>query len=119
MEAPGWSGQRQEFRTGLVGVAVAVALAGCGGANGAAVTVKTFQFSPSPLEIEPGTEVTWANEDDIGHTVTSGTPDDPRGDFDGFLGGAGATYSFTFADPGRHPYFCSIHPSMVGEIRVG
>ncbi|MGH2739752.1 MAG: cupredoxin domain-containing protein [Actinomycetota bacterium] len=107
----------------MVGVA-ALGLVACGdsggepGGEGDAITVEAFQFKPSPLEVVAGTAVVWTNNDDIGHTVTAGAPDDPDGLFDGPLDGQGATFSFTFEEAGTYRYFCSIHPSMLGEIRV-
>jgi plastocyanin len=103
--------------------------AGQGG--GATVTVKLFAFEPASLEVEAGTEVTWTNEDNILHTVTSGKPGDdldmsgaaanppkPDGLFDGKLDGKGATFSFTFDEPGTYTYYCDIHREMHGEIVV-
>ncbi|MGH2710900.1 MAG: cupredoxin domain-containing protein [Actinomycetota bacterium] len=85
---------------------------------GASVTVKVFQFQPSPLEVRVGDTVTWTNEDDIEHTVTSGEPGNPAGGFDGPLNGTSATFRHRFGKSGTFPYFCSIHESMRGEIRV-
>jgi plastocyanin len=31
---------------------------------------------------------------------------------------SGATFEFTFDEPGTYPYFCSIHPSMTGTVEV-
>ena len=82
------------------------------------VSVQLFQFRPGQLEIEAGSKVTWANQDDIGHTVTSGTPDQRDGRFDLALDGKGTTASVQLEEPGVYPYFCSRHQSMRGEIRV-
>jgi plastocyanin len=105
-----------------VGTAGLLALTACGdsgrGEDSGAVTIETFQFSPNPLEISAGTTVTWTNQDDIDHTVTAGTPESPEELFDGTLDAEGATFSFTFEDPRAYPYFCQIHPSMLGEVRV-
>lgn len=83
-----------------------------------AVAIKTFQFKPTPLGVKAGTPVTWTNNDEITHTVTSGTPENHDGRFDSSLRGKGTTFSFTFAQPGTYSYFCDRHPSMRGEIRV-
>lgn len=82
------------------------------------VSVQLFQFKPGRLEVKAGSEVTWANQDDIGHTVTSGTPEQRDGRFDLALGGKGATASVRLTEPGVYPYFCNRHQSMRGEIRV-
>ena len=50
--------------------------------TGPSVTIHTFQFSPTPLEVQAGTRVTWMNQDDITHTITSGVPGKQDGRFD-------------------------------------
>lgn len=82
------------------------------------VTIKTFQFRPTPLEVTPGTRVTWINTDDITHTVTSGAPESRDGHFNAPLPGKGAVFSFPFTKAGTYTYFCDRHQSMRGEIRV-
>ena len=52
------------------------------------------------------------------HTVTSGTPGSPDGTFKSEALADGATFSFAFTAAGTFPYFCSIHDSMRGEVRV-
>jgi plastocyanin len=84
----------------------------------AAVSLQLFQFKPSPVEVKAGTAVTWTNGDDIEHTVTSGRPSGKDGRFAGKLTGKGASFSTTIREPGRYPYFCERHESMVGELRV-
>jgi amicyanin len=81
-------------------------------AEDAAVKIGNFTFGPQELKVKSGTTVTWANEDDIPHTVVS--PNNYRSkvlDTDG-------TYSFTFTTPGTYKYFCSLHPHMTGTIVV-
>lgn len=83
-----------------------------------AVSIDTFQFKPSRLEVKSGTRVTWTNQDEIKHTVTSGTPKYRDGRFNSRLDGKGATYSLTFTQAGTYPYFCDRHQHMRGEITV-
>jgi plastocyanin len=82
------------------------------------VTIQTFQFKPTPIEVPAGTKVSFTNQDDITHTVTSGTPDSPDGRFSHRLEGKGATATVELGRPGVYPYFCERHRSMRGEIRV-
>lgn len=82
------------------------------------VAVQLFQFKPAQLEVKAGSKVTWANQDDIAHTVTSGTPEQRDGRFNLALDGKGATTAVQLKEPGAYPYFCSRHQSMRGEIRV-
>ncbi len=74
-------------------------------------------FTPYQVAIDPGGEVTWSNDDTAAHTVTSGTAKDgPDGNFDSSLFMAGTTYSHTFDTLGSYPYFCMVHPWMVGNV---
>jgi plastocyanin len=82
------------------------------------VGVRVFQFQPGRVEVGTGTRVTWSNQDDITHTVTSGTPEQRDGRFDQRLEGKGAAATVDFTAPGVYRYFCRRHPSMRGEIRV-
>ena len=82
------------------------------------VTIQTFQFRPTPVEVRTGTPVTWTNQDDILHTVTSGTPESRSHRFEAPLDGKGASSTMTFTQAGIYPYFCDRHQSMRGEIRV-
>ena len=83
-----------------------------------AVVINTFMFKPSPLQVSVGATVTWTNQDQIDHTVTSGTPKHATDAFDGTLPHQGATFRTTFSKPGTYPYFCRIHNVMRGEIVV-
>jgi plastocyanin len=80
------------------------------------VNIRLFQFRPAQIEIVAGTKVTWSNEDDIVHTVTSGTTDTQG--LSRRLDGKGAAASVEFPRPGVYPYRCERHPAMRGEIRV-
>ena len=108
------------FTLAVWGGFAALSRAETSSANGkdAPVAIQLFQFTPSPVAVEAGTRVTWTNQDDINHTVTSGTPENRDGRFDGKLSGKGTTFTFDFTQPGTYPYFCARHQSMRGEIRV-
>lgn len=88
------------------------------GAAEPAVEIRTFRFGPGRLDVPAGTRVTWTNQDEITHTVTSGAPGSPDGRFDQRLPGKGVTATVELEEPGLYPYFCDRHPSMRGEIRV-
>lgn len=108
--------------------AATLVLAACGGetqpeaatdAGATAVTIERFGFRPGTVTVEAGAEVAWTNTDEVLHTVTAGTPEDPGEDFDGQLDGAGSTFRHTFEEPGTYAYFCTRHDFMVGQIEVG
>lgn len=92
--------------------------AGHGSSGATAVTIKTFAYKPNPLKISVGTTVKWTNQDEILHTVTSGTRDKPDGQFDGKLDSVGSTFEHTFEKAGTFMYVCTIHPGMDGEVDV-
>lgn len=76
-------------------------------------------FIPATVTIDVGGEVTWSNDDSAAHTVTSGTAaDGPDGVFDSGLFLAGATFSWKAEESGEYPYFCMVHPWMVGTVVV-
>jgi len=76
-------------------------------------------YQPNPVSVKAGGAVVWTNEDSVAHTVTSGSGfnDQALGrEFDsGFLGKG---FSHIFFKPGVFPYFCEIHPTMVGKVIV-
>jgi plastocyanin len=102
---------------GILGLGAATPAGSAGGAL-ADATIRVFQFQPGALEVRTGTRVTWTNQDEITHTVTSGVPGSPDGRFDVTLDGKGTRGSTTFTDPGVYSYFCTRHPSMHGEVVV-
>ncbi|HYA84077.1 MAG TPA: plastocyanin/azurin family copper-binding protein [Candidatus Bathyarchaeia archaeon] len=83
-------------------------------------------FSPNPVNVKVGQTVTWTNQDTVlpGHTVISGTggTDPAKGKvFDSGITTLilkGKSFSHTFTAAGTIPYFCQIHPNMVGKIIV-
>ena len=77
-------------------------------------------FSPSIVTIQPGDTVkwTWQGPD---HSVTSGIPGGATDQFDSGILNAGATFTFTFSDPGTFKYFCKPHGlccGMTGSVIV-
>jgi len=77
-------------------------------------------FVPYEVTVDVGGEVTWSNDDTAAHTVTAGSAaDGPSGEFDSSLFMAGTTFSHTFESAGEFPYFCMVHPWMIGIVIVG
>ncbi len=81
--------------------------------TGPQVSIANFTFSPNTLTVPIGSTVTWINQDDIPHTVTS-----VDGIFKSDGLDTGDQFSFKFTKPGTYAYYCSIHPKMVGKIIV-
>jgi plastocyanin len=81
------------------------------------VDIKTFMFQPDPVRVKAGTEVTWTNQDDILHTVTSGKRGKTTDEFDKKVN-LNDEFSHTFDKPGTYPYVCTIHMGMDGTVVV-
>jgi amicyanin len=77
------------------------------------VKIDNFTFNPPQLTVHVGDTVTWANHDDIPHTVVSKTQVFRSKALD-----SDDKFSFTFSAPGTFAYFCSLHPHMTGAIVV-
>jgi hypothetical protein len=79
-------------------------------------------FVATITRIDAGATVTFLNEDDAAHMVTGANFSWGIG-ADGNEGAGelfkGDTFEQTFADSGVYPYFCILHPSMVGAVVVG
>jgi plastocyanin len=90
---------------------------GAAAGEGPTVEVSDIAFQQGTVTAPAGTAVTWDNQDSVGHTVTSGTPDDATGEFDEELP-AGEQVSITVEEPGTYAYFCRIHPQMTAELVV-
>jgi len=86
----------------------------------------TDAFSPDPVNVNVGDTVTWTNKDSTPHTVTSGqggSAPKPDGKFNSSPNftptiNPGQTYSLKFNATGDYPYYCELHPTMVGMVKV-
>ncbi len=81
--------------------------------SGPQVTIDNFQFGPARLTVPVGTTVTWTNQDDMVHTVTSSTKAFSSQGLE-----TGESFSHTFDKPGTYEYFCALHPRMTGSVVV-
>ena len=75
-------------------------------------------FQPNPVQVSVGTTVTWTNNDAQPHTATSGQNATPDGTFDSSIMAPQGTFEHTFTEAGEFPYFCLLHPNMVGTVSV-
>ena len=76
-------------------------------------------FIPSTATVDVGGVVIMSNTDSAAHTYTAGTPGDgPSGEFDTGLLMAAGSYEYSPDTVGEIPYFCMVHPWMVGNIIV-
>jgi plastocyanin len=88
--------------------------------KGASNPSSTEPYNPSPINIAKGTTVTWTNHDTTGHTVTEGNPSgySPPNGFDSGILAPGGVFTHTFATAGTVQYYCTLHPTMLGEVIV-
>jgi plastocyanin len=77
------------------------------------VTIKDDAFAPARLTISAGQTVTFVNQDDDAHTVTS-----TSGWFDSKGLDTNGVWRHTFSKAGTYAYFCELHPFMKGTIVV-
>jgi plastocyanin len=86
--------------------------------KGASNPSTTEPYNPSPLVVSVGTTVVWTNNDNTGHTVTEGSPsgNTPPNGFDSGILAPGKTFTHNFNTTGTTQYYCTLHPTMLGEI---
>ncbi|MBA4718366.1 MAG: hypothetical protein HRO68_04475 [Nitrosopumilus sp.] len=71
------------------------------------------------VEILTGDTIVWKNADTSFHTVTSGSETEGfDGIFDSKEFAPGKSFTYKFSDKGHYPYYCTLHPWMVGTIIV-
>ncbi len=88
------------------------------------IRIKGNSFDPKVVEIEPGTTVTWTNEDvftylagefaGLHNAVGISGPQE----FATTMLGHAESDSVTFEESGTHDYFCTTHPYMLGRVIV-
>lgn len=78
------------------------------------VTIVNFSFSPQAITVSAGDTLTWRNDDNVGHTVTS----DTGSELNSPVLSHGQTYQHIFSASGSYPYHCSIHTNMTGTVTV-
>ncbi|EFL07708.1 MULTISPECIES: cupredoxin domain-containing protein [Actinomycetes] len=80
-----------------------------------AVAIKDFAFAPAATTVKKGTTVTWTNQDQDAHTVTSTGSGGP---LRSPTLQTGQSYQYTFSTPGTFEYLCTIHPFMTATVTV-
>src|SRR5439155_3875537 len=97
----------------MIGMALAAMAAASMGGEGTTVAIPGRFYAPQYVTVLVGQPVAWRNDDATEHTVTS-----PDAGFDSGRVGTGATFSFTFDQPGVYAYHCTIHRYMKGTVEV-
>lgn len=104
-------------------VAAPAAHAGGGGCHGglhrdvrgAKVALTQNCFDPLVVRVAEGQRVTWTNRDAQVHTVSGAS--ERWGSHQELTNGKSVTWKFDKA--GVFPYYCDVHPGMIGAVVVG
>jgi plastocyanin len=90
---------------------------GSGGGGGGNPTntiyMKNSVYSSPALTVIIGSKVTWVNDDNMIHTVTS-----DNGTFDSGDMNPGSSFNYTFNATGTFSYHCVHHSNMTGVVTV-
>jgi plastocyanin len=81
--------------------------------RGTTVALTDLCFTPTVLRVEPGATVTFVNRDSIAHPLSR-----PGGEW-GWEGTVGGRATVQLDQAGTYPFFCFVHPGMVGVVVVG
>jgi plastocyanin len=81
--------------------------------RGTTLALNDLCFSPTVLRVAPGSEVTIVNRDAVEHPLAR-----PGGEW-GWDGAPGDRATVRLDRAGIYPFFCYVHPSMVGVVVVG
>ncbi|HLC62853.1 MAG TPA: cupredoxin family copper-binding protein [Candidatus Nanoarchaeia archaeon] len=82
--------------------------------DGNTAVISGFAFNPGEITIKAGDKITWINNDDVKHTVTS----DSGVELKSGLFGNGEKYEHVFNAVGEYSYYCEPHPNMKGKVIV-
>jgi plastocyanin len=100
----------------------AVALTGCASQPANTVSIHDLKFDPPSITVAKGTTVTWINNDEAAHTITT---DDlgaagvsQAGQFTSQPLNPGEKFTHTFDTTGEFKYHCTIHPFIKGAVTV-
>jgi plastocyanin len=97
----------------LYAVAAASVIAAPRTPASAIVHLKDDAFTPPSIVVPLNTTVTFVNDDDDAHTVTS-----TDGLFDSKGLDSHQRWTHTFTKAGTYQYFCTLHPFMKGTVVV-
>ena len=78
------------------------------------IGIDNFAFNPKALTVKAGESVTWMNHDDVPHSIQSANDKFPPST----VLDTKALYTVTLTAAGEYPYFCWLHPTMIGTIIV-
>jgi plastocyanin len=99
----------------LARAALAAAALACVPAQAAthAVAIDGTAYAPAEIVVRRGDAVTWTNKDPFPHTVTA-----RDGSFDSKSIAAGKSWRYVARKAGTFAYYCTLHPTMSGTLKV-
>lgn len=77
------------------------------------VSIQNMAFYPAVIKVKKGSSVTWMQNDRMTHDVVSSDRL-----FKSQRLRQGQSFTQTFDQPGVYNYYCSLHPSMKGQVIV-
>lgn len=77
------------------------------------VVIEAVRFDPQDLTVKVGDTLVWINHDPFPHTVTA-----VGKQFDSREIAVGQSWKYTAKKAGVFPYACTLHPTMLGTLRV-
>ena len=80
--------------------------------SGEQIMIADFAFQPPELSVSVGSSVTWTNEDNAAHSLSS---DDV---ISSDVLATGQSHTQTFDEAGTYDYVCGIHDFMTGTVTV-
>ncbi len=76
----------------------------------AVVHIRGMRFEPRHVTVEPGQTVVWVNDDNLVHTITSGSGTQPsHAPLSSSFLARGQTFRHTFGEAGKYEYLCLPH----------
>ena len=77
------------------------------------VVIEAVRFDPQELTVKVGDTIVWINHDPFPHTITA-----VGKQFDSHEIAAGHSWQYTAKKAGVFAYACTLHPTMLGTLRV-
>lgn len=81
------------------------------------VRIDDFLYEETVLTVSKGTKVTWVNNGQVSHNITTAAGSEIAG-VNSELLRSGGTFSHTFNQTGTFEYFCSPHPTQMRGVVV-
>jgi len=102
---------------GLAATSAPVSIVVTNQAVTAGVAIQNFAFVPQVITVTAGSTVNWTNKDSFSHTAT-GVLTNLEPLFGGAFLSLNQSCSTRFMTPGVYPYYCALHPFMLGTVVV-